>query len=134
MDLHSSNPSQISQSDSQLSSPSYIGSTPVARNTRSRKRKIATISSNIHQSPSSPYILQSQARANSSKQHLPWQVQPVVSPVTLHQVSPRVRENVSHFPLSQIHSPSAAMGATRKRNLNVIRFHPLIIIHQWLKG
>ena len=125
MDLHSSNPSQISQSDSQPSAPSYTGSTPVARHTRSHKRKLDTISSIIHQSPSSPGILQSQARAKSPKQHLPVQVQSVFSPVTLHQVSPRVRENVSHIPLSQTHSPSAATGATRKRKFKCNQVSPL---------
>ena len=125
MDLHSSIPSQISQSYSQPFAPSHIGSTPVAGHTRSRKRKLATIPSNIYQSPSSPDILQSQARANSPKQHLPRQVPPVFSPVNLHQVSPRARENVSHIPLSQTHSPSATTGATRKRKFKCNQVSPL---------
>ena len=99
--------------------------TPVAGHTRSRKRKLATIPSNTYQSPSSPDILQSQARANSPKQHLSRQVPPVFSPVNLHQVSPRVRENVSHIPLSQTHSPSAATGATRKRKFKCNQVSPL---------
>ena len=111
MAINSSSQPQISHSNLQLPVSSSTMSTPVARHTRSRKRSTAATSKNATLVSESPLGLQSQARACSPTHY----AQFVCSPAVSHHNSPRVKETVSHIPLSQCHSPRATTGATRKR-------------------
>merc|ERR1712240_42168 len=79
--------------------------------TRSRKRSTAATSKIATLVSESPLGLQSQVSACSPTHY----AQFVCSPAVSYHNSPRVKETVSHIPLSQCHSPRATTGATRKR-------------------